>query len=97
MKKNETLTVKILQQLPINVEIKRFMHHGNLVYGMIDVAGTHRDSCLCYAACLNFKPGQPDNCPIAQELYELNVKHGIVTPVYECPAYEPDPGAIVVT
>jgi hypothetical protein len=48
--------------------------------------GTHRDNCLCFK-CDNFKPGQPNNCVRAQELYEYCVKYDMTTPVYECPAF----------
>lgn len=54
---------------------------------LVEVAGKHREHCLCYR-CRHFKPGQPDNCPIAQAIYETCVEHNVVTPVYECPVYE---------
>jgi hypothetical protein len=43
----------------------------------------HRAVCLCYH-CLRFKPGEEDNCPIAQALYGLCVTHDLVTPVVRC-------------
>ena len=50
--------------------------------------GKHRDSCLCYHNCRFFHPGHPDNCRIAEELYQLDVKYDMVTPVWECPKYQ---------
>lgn len=52
-----------------------------------ELRGKHREHGLCYNNCLDFKPGQPDNCEIAQSNYEQALKFGIVTPVYECPRY----------
>jgi hypothetical protein len=47
--------------------------------------GAHRDRCLCWR-CKKFKPGEDDNCYIADALYGLCVNHEIVTPVAECRA-----------
>jgi len=52
-----------------------------------DLKGKHRDHCLCWA-CRKLKPGKPDNCPRAQELYEYCVKHDMTTPVWECPEFD---------
>jgi len=49
--------------------------------------GKHKDNCLCYQRCRFFKPGAPDNCGIAQALYEFDVRNDIVTPVWECAMY----------
>ena len=65
----------------------QYEHHGNMVWVRDDLKGTHRESCLCFAPCQNFKPGTADNCVIAQRLYELDVEFGLVTPVYECPEF----------
>lgn len=51
--------------------------------------GKHRDNCLCWQACRFFNPGEPNNCVIAQGLYEYDVRNDIVTPVAECPMYGP--------
>jgi hypothetical protein len=50
--------------------------------------GTHRAHCLCWRDCARFKPGKPDNCKIAQALYELCCKYDLTTPVFECPVYD---------
>lgn len=73
------------------MEIIRFEHkHTNgtttEVAGFAELRGRHRENCLCYQ-CDNFKPGQPDNCEIANSNYQQALKYGIVTPVFECPKF----------
>ncbi len=68
-------------------KIISYDHHGTIVYVMERLKGTHRDNCLCFAGCRAFKPGEPGNCPIAQELFDLCVRHSLTTPVFECPVY----------
>lgn len=65
----------------------QYRHHNQVVWVDEDLVGRHREHCLCFS-CENFKPGTEENCPIANELYALVVKHNLVTPVYECPAYK---------
>lgn len=71
---------------------ERYEHHGKLVWVRADKKGQHRKYCLCWQ-CQNFIPNSDgmgifwENCPIAQELYELCVKHGLTTPVFECPRF----------
>lgn len=72
------------------METKKFMrytHHGVVVAVRVDLKGKHRDFCLCYS-CDKFKPGMTENCPTAQENYELCVKRDLVLPVWECPEFE---------
>lgn len=64
-----------------------YTHHGNLVWVNQELKGLHREHCLCYS-CERFFPGESSNCPIAQELFNINVKHGITTPVFECPEFK---------
>lgn len=66
--------------------IIQYEHHGVTVFVEDRLKGTHRGNCLCFK-CASFKPGTPENCPKAQELYEYCVKHGMTTPVYECPVF----------
>lgn len=65
----------------------QYEHHGALVWVRADLKGRHRDLCLCYS-CSWFEPNESHNCPIAQENYELCVKHNLVLPVFECPKFE---------
>jgi len=73
--------------------VERYVHHGTEVVVFSELKGQHRDHCLCFNGCRRFKPGQPDNCPIAQATFENCVKFDLVTPVYECPVYEPQEGS----
>lgn len=68
--------------------VERYLHHGCDVAVVSEVKGKHREHCLCFLNCRWFKPGQVDNCQIAQMLYENAVKNSMVTPVYECRKYE---------
>jgi hypothetical protein len=56
-----------------------------------ELKGTHRAHCLCYECEGLMKPnGQCKKrgaCKIARALYRFVVKHGIVTPVFECPNF----------
>ncbi len=63
-------------------------HHGARVWANRELAGKHREHCLCYS-CSKFKPGDISNCGIARRLYFLCVEEGLVTPVYECPCFKP--------
>lgn len=58
------------------------------VYAERDLISTHREFCLCWQDCQSFKPGEPDNCPIANKLFALCVEHSLTTPVFECPVYK---------
>jgi len=71
--------------------VERYVHHGKEVAVLSEGRGKHRERCLCYQGCRFFKPGQIDNCPIAQKLYELCVEHNLTTPVVECATYEVAP------
>jgi len=65
----------------------KYVHHGKVVFVRKDLKGLHQKFCLCYQ-CARFKPGQPDNCEIAQAVFGNCVKFGIVTPLWECPVFE---------
>ncbi len=70
-----------------NEHYEQYEHHGKLVTVLSAVKGKHRLFCLCWN-CANFHPDdRENNCPIANELYELCVKHNLVTPVFECPKF----------
>jgi hypothetical protein len=69
-------------------QIEKYEHHGELVSVFSEVRGKHREFCLCFQGCARFKPGQPDNCEIAQATFENCVKYNTVTPMWECPKYE---------
>lgn len=74
--------------------IEKYVHHGAEVSVISEVKGKHRQHCLCHS-CLRFIPEDRTlNCSIANALYALCVNHNLVTPVYECETYEPDPEII---
>ena len=65
----------------------RYVHHGVEVAVREDLKGTHRKHCLCFS-CAKFKPRiREENCPIANDTFMNCVKHGITTPVFECPKF----------
>lgn len=64
----------------------QYEHHGKLVWVSGMLQGFHSEFCLCYS-CDKFFPDTPENCEIAQELFEFDVKHDMVTPVWECPKF----------
>lgn len=67
--------------------IERYSHHGQSVSVIAAFKGKHREMCLCFRGCDFFKPGEPDNCQIAQANYEVCKTHGLVAPVMECPKF----------
>jgi hypothetical protein len=78
--------------VPDNDElVEQYLHHGKMVWVFKERKGQHRQHCLCFI-CFKFKPGQPDNCPIAQAVYENCVKFNLTTPMYECPEFQVLPG-----
>lgn len=68
-------------------KVERYQHHGREVAVMSHVKGRHREMCLCMNGCDFFKPGESENCPIAQANYDLCRLHGLVAPVMECPRF----------
>ena len=69
-------------------EIVKYIHHGTEVNTFAVTKGYHREFCLCHNHCRFFKPEEKDNCSIAQELYEFDVRNHVTTPVLECPIFE---------
>ena len=68
-------------------KIVRYEHHENEVAVRKNLKGKHRQYCLCFT-CGNFNMKDPEKkCKIADELYQFCVKHGLTTPVWECPYY----------
>ena len=65
-------------------KIEVYTHHRVVVSVQRALKGKHRDHCLCFQGCKWFKPNTLENCPIAQALYEFDVRHGAVTPMWEC-------------
>lgn len=74
--------------LDTHKETTRYEHHGVEVETFAETKGRHREYCLCHNHCKHFKPGQPDNCPIAELVFRVDVLCNLTTPVIECPKYE---------
>ena len=70
------------------IKTETYEHYGTLVHVQSKLKGKFWDHCLCWH-CSKLKPGEPDNCRIAQELYELCIRESLVTPVHECPVFVP--------
>ena len=69
-------------------DIEQYSHHGTLVSVQRHLKGKHRDHCLCYQGCQWFKPGEAENCFIAQALYKFCIDNDVTTPVFECHIYK---------
>lgn len=48
--------------------------------------GKNQDICICHQHCIHFKPGQEDNCAIAETSFGLSKEVGVVL-VYACDRY----------
>lgn len=71
----------------MNGNIVKYKHHHRTVSVYEELKGKHRAHCLCYD-CRYFKPGEADNCIIAQKLYTFDIEHGVTTPVWECEVFK---------
>ena len=66
-----------------------YEHHGQRVTVQKSLKGRHRQYCLC-RDCKNLDTvDEQHNCPIANELFSVCCVFHIVTPVWECPDFEP--------
>ncbi len=70
----------------LSAKYVQYEHHGTTVWVDASLKGKHREHCLCFA-CEKFRPGTPENCPIAQATFENCVKFNTTTPVFECPEF----------
>lgn len=66
---------------------EQYQHHFRDVWVRSDLKGKHREHCLCFS-CAKFVPSS-DQCRIARAVYGNCVAFGVVTPVWECPDFEP--------
>lgn len=65
-----------------------YTHHGHKVFVRKDLKGKHKNFCLC-ELCKKFVPeNKSKNCKIANVLYQFDVRHSLVTPVWECPVFK---------
>jgi len=69
-------------------ETVKYVHHDGEVSTFAETKGRHREFCLCHNHCKFFKPGEKDNCEIAQLNFSLCLAYNVTTPVIECPEFE---------
>ena len=67
---------------------KQEAHYGQTVWVNPTTEPLRREECLCLN-CDRLKPGQPDNCPVAQAFYEACVKGNVALAVTRCPEWRP--------
>ena len=74
----------------VHQETVKYVHHDKEVNVFAAHKGEHRLFCLCHNHCRFFKPELPpeENCPLAQENYEMCVRNNMTLPVFECPKYK---------
>ena len=75
------------RDLLARVRVVEYEHHGVQVKVQERLRGTHREACLCFLDCAEFKPGTDENCKRAALLFAFCCTFDMTTPVYECPAY----------
>lgn len=64
------------------------VHFGREVFVNPTVESIRENECLC-TNCGNFKPNQPDNCPLAQAFYQICVKGGNAFAMARCEIWKP--------
>jgi hypothetical protein len=81
------LSVDEITSLPAPPKVVRYTHHGIEVAAMNAMQGRAKEHSLCHQGCKHFT--STDNpCSIQKEIHETCIRHGVVTPVFECPKYE---------
>lgn len=68
------------------VQTEEYEHHGVFVFVRTSLKGKHRAHCLCHV-CDHFKPDTPENCVIAERVYNVCKEENLVLPVWECPHF----------
>lgn len=63
--------------------IEKYNHHKKEVSVVAEFKGKHRDLNVCQQGCSLFRPGESNNCAIAEMSFQLSKQVGIVT-VMEC-------------
>lgn len=76
------------RRLRMKEKARKEMHYEKEVWVNPTTESLRKDECLCLN-CNNLKPGQPDNCSIAQVFYKTCVKENVALLVTRCPLFEP--------
>jgi len=69
----------------------RYQHHGEEMAVQEHLKGKHREHCLCFKCGKFFPDDRQKNCVIANVLYNIDISLNLVTPVWECGAFEDIP------
>lgn len=69
-------------------EFEQYKHHDAIVWVRKDLKDKHRDHCLCHS-CVKFSQDREFNCLRSNHIYSLCNMLDMVTPVWECPSFEP--------
>ncbi len=83
----EKIFVDLLTGDKMRVQPKVEEHYGKRVFVNPTTEYIRRAECLCLN-CGNLKPGQPDNCQIAQALFEVCVRENVALAVTRCPIWK---------
>lgn len=62
--------------------------YGAIVKTNVYTDRMRRDECMCLY-CANLKPGQTDNCPAAQKMYNIAVEYDCAMMMTRCKNYRP--------
>lgn len=63
-------------------------HYGRNVWTNRLMDEARREHCLCLN-CARMKPGEPDHCEIAQDLYAVSKTHDTAMMITRCPDWTP--------
>ena len=66
----------------------KVISHGKEAWAHPLMDNLRQRECLCLN-CANLKPGQPDNCQIAQSYFAGCVKENVALAVTRCPLWKP--------
>jgi hypothetical protein len=69
---------------------KQEVHYNQAVWTNPTTEPLRRTECLCLN-CGLMKPGQLDNCPVAQSLYQICVRENLALVITRCPLWKPKP------
>lgn len=72
----------------MKAEPKQEEHYRAKVWVNPTTESMRRAECLCLN-CGNMKPGEPDHCVIAGELYQIAKSRNVAMTITRCPAWKP--------
>ncbi|MDD3102445.1 MAG: hypothetical protein PHE59_04865 [Patescibacteria group bacterium] len=66
---------------------KKEVHYNTEVWVNPTTESLRNKECLCFNCCKS-NPGEKNNCPIAQMLYEICKKENVALIITRCPHFE---------